>query len=339
MSSRRLLISAALLGLAASAAAAQTAPMALWSADRPDAVAPIGVFGDRLQGAGSLQLTVFYSRTGAEGIRFGSELIDPATLFGNFELVPLSLSSDGYFVRAQYGINDRVTLAAEGGFVRRTREQITQDLVFFPLEAEGPTDIRAQLLFNLFDTEAVKAHVHLGGSAPVGSTNEADGETGLRTAGTLPYDMQLGSGGWGVSPGITAKVMNEYGSVGGQVIGTMYFGSKNGWRAGDQVEMTGWAAYRLNRFFSVSAGAHMVSFETIQGFDPALNPDRDPGELPISFGGKRVDLPVGVNLYMPEGSWAGHRISVEFNFPVHEDFEGPWLAGKRGLTIGWQKAF
>jgi hypothetical protein len=336
MSSRRLILSAVALVIAGTApAGAQT----LWSPDRPDAVAPIGVFGDRLQPAGKMQLTAFYARSASEGIRFGTEEIDPTTLFGEFELVPLSLTTDAWYLRAQYGINDRVTLAAEGGFANRTREQITEDFTFFALGSQGPTDVRAQLLFNLFNSEAVKAHLHLGASAPVGSTSESDGVAGLRATGRLPYDMQLGAGAWGISPGATAEVMNEYGAVGGQVIGTWYVGNTNGWRHGDQIEGNAWAAYRLNRFFSLSTRVHVLSFESIQGFDPTLDPARDPGELPLSFGGTKIEMPVGLNLYMPDGGWAGHRMSVEFNFPVHESFDGPWLKSNWGVTFGWQKTF
>ena len=85
---------------------------------------------------------------------------------------------------------------------------------------------------------------------------------------------------------------------------------------------------------------HLLSFEGIEGFDPDLDPARDPGEWPISFAGTRVDIPVGLNLYMPEdGPWAGHRLSVELVFPVHESFDGPWLASDWGASVGWQVGF
>jgi hypothetical protein len=86
---------------------------------------------------------------------------------------------------------------------------------------------------------------------------------------------------------------------------------------------------------------HAIGFGAIAGADPALDPERDPGEWPISSGGHRVDLPVGLNIYVPmeESRMAGHRLSVEFLFPVSEEFDGPWLATDWGVTVGWQFGF
>jgi hypothetical protein len=340
MSPRSLLV-AALLTTAAAPVAAQDF---IWSNDRPDAVAPLGVWGDRTLDAGALELGLSWSKVSQEGIRFGSEMIDPTQLFANFDIVPLNLNTDVYGVRVAFGLSENMTLAGRAGFLMRSREQITEDLTFFELNSEGLSDIEAQALYNVWTSDDVRVHLHLGATIPTGDVLAVDGFEELeaiRPRGQLPYDMQLGAGAWGVSPGITAQIMNEVGAVGGQIVGTRYFLEKQDWRLGDKVEANAWAAYRLNRFLSVSARMHAIGFGAIQGFDPALDPARDPGEFPISYGGHRVDLPVGLNIYVPqeEGRFAGHRLSVEFLFPVTEEFDGPWLATDWGVSVGWQFAF
>jgi hypothetical protein len=307
-----------------------------WTFERPDAVAPLGVFGDRTLPGGAFEIGVHYARVSQEGIRFGSDFVDPLTLFETFDIVPFGLNTDGYFLRAGLGITDALTLAARGGFVTRVREQLTQDLSYFVLESEGISDVEVQALYGVWASDAVRAHLHGGVSIPTGNVEASGGDAELRAPGTLPYDMQLGAGAWGFSPGVTAQVMNESGSVGAQLLATLYLLEKQDWRLGDRVEGNIWAGYRLNDFFSASARLHVLSFEGIVGFDPALDPARDPGEWPISFAGTRVDLPVGLNLYIPEGRWQGHRLSVELSFPVHESFEGPWLATDWGASVGWQ---
>jgi hypothetical protein len=205
------------------------------------------------------------------------------------------------------------------------------------LESNGISDLEVQALYSVFSQDAVRAHLHAGVTVPTGSVSASDGVESLREEGTLPYDMQLGAGAFGFSPGLTAQIMNESGTVGAQLLGTFFFAEKEDWRLGNRIEGNVWAAYRLSRHFSASARAHVISFEGIEGFDPELDPARDPGEWPISFAGTRVDLPIGLNLYMPEdGPWAGHRLSVELVFPVYESFDGPWLASDWGATIGWQ---
>jgi hypothetical protein len=336
MSARSLLV-AAFLTTAAAPVAAQDF---VWTTDRPDAAAPVGVFGDRMLAAGTADLTFTWSKVTQEGIRVGSELIDPLTVFDVFQTLPLALTTDAYGVRAGIGLSDALTLEARTAFLSRMREQILEDFTYFTLESKGLSDIEVQALYNVWAGSDVRVHVHLGGSIPTGDVLAVDGAGEVRPRGQLPYDMQLGAGAWGVSPGFTAQVVNEYGSVGGQIVGTRYFLEKQDWRAGDKVEANAWAAYRFNRFFSLSGRVHAVSFGAIQGFDASLDPSRDPGEWPISFDGKRVDLPVGLNVYVPEGEgrWAGHRLSIEFLFPVYEEFEGPWLSTDWGVSLGWQIA-
>lgn len=333
MSTRSLFVTVLFLAAAAPAAGQEF----VWSSDRPDAVAPLGVFGDRTLPAGSFTVGAQYARFSHEGVRFGSDFVDIVQLFDLFDIVPFAMDTDGYYLQAGYGVTDQLTLLARGGFLMRSREQLTEELSFFTLESQGIGDVEVQALYGVWEDDAVRVHLHAGASIPTGTVEATDDEAPeLRTPGTLPYDMQLGSGAWGVTPGITGRVMNESGVVGGQLLATVHFLEKEDWRMGDRVEGNLWAAYRLNEFFSLSGRVHMISFEAIEGFDPELEPARDPGEWPISFSGTRVDLPVGVNLYVPEGTWAGHRLSLEMIFPVHESFDGPWLASDFGISVGWQ---
>ena len=334
MPARSLLLATFLLVTAAPAGAQEY----VWTGDRPDGVAPLGVFADRTLGAGSLEVSLVYRKTDQEGIRLDSELIDPTTLFDFFTVVPFELTSQGWYARGAYGVSDDLTVTGRVGFLERDRVQFTEDFTFFDLEASGITDVEVQALYSIWDQGPYRAQLQAGVLIPTGSVEEEGAFAGVRS-GTLPYDTQIGAGGWGIMPGFTAQVMNEHGSVGGQVVATLFVADKGDWRPGDQVEANAWGAFRFNRFFSSSVRVHAIAFGAIEGFDPDLDPDRDPGELPTSFSGRRVDIPVGVNFYMPEGRWQGHRLGLELVFPVHEKFDGPWLSNDWELVVGWQKAF
>ena len=82
-----------------------------------------------------------------------------------------------------------------------------------------------------------------------------------------------------------------------------------------------------------------TSWGSIAGADDDVDVGRDPGEDPVFTGGKRVDIPLGLNVYMPEGSLSGHRFSLEFVWPVHQDYDNFRVANDWGFAIGWQKVF
>jgi hypothetical protein len=69
----------------------------------------------------------------------------------------------------------------------------------------------------------------------------------------------------------------------------------------------------------------------VEGFESPTNGTEDPLANSFAQGGERVVIPFGFNLYLREGNAAGHRLSVELYYTVHEDlldrsrpWTGPW---------------
>jgi hypothetical protein len=77
----------------------------------------------------------------------------------------------------------------------------------------------------------------------------------------------------------------------------------------------------------------------VQGADPALDPEETPAADPALQGGTRVEMPVGLNLYFPEGFLEGHRVGIEASMPVYENLHGPQLEHGWSVTLGWEYAF
>lgn len=70
-----------------------------------------------------------------------------------------------------------------------------------------------------------------------------------------------------------------------------------------------------------------------------MNPRMVPTIVPETRGGNRVDIPLGLNYYIPSGALAGHRLAVEMALPVVQDPSGPQLETDWILTAGWQTVF
>ena len=46
-----------------------------------------------------------------------------------------------------------------------------------------------------------------------------------------------------------------------------------------------------------------------------------------------------MNLYFRDGMAAGHRLSIEYYYPIHEDLNGPQMSISRTLVVSWQTVF
>ena len=334
MRARSLLVAAAVVFAAVPAGAQEH----MWTADRPDGVTPIGIMGGSTLASGEVELTLMHQKSDLQGIRFDSQLLDPLSLFGFFTQVPLELTTEAYSVRVAFGVSDNLTFTGGASFLLKDRLALTETDEFFQVDTEGISDIDVELLYNVYESGGNRGHVQLGLIIPVGSVSQDANAPGFRT-GTAPYDMQIGGGGLGIRPGGTVKMQNEVGTIGAQLQGTIYVVERGDWKPGNSVTANAWVSYNLNRYFSLSAGASAVGLGAIEGEDPTLDPFRDPGEVALSYGGERVNLPVGLNLYMPDGRWEGHRLSIELDFTVHEQLDGPWLARDSGFSVAWQKVF
>jgi hypothetical protein len=316
----------------------------VWTADRPDGVAPVGIANDRALGAGVLEVLYRFARMEARGLKFGSAIFTEDEALDVFTFVPVERSAEAHNVTLAFGATDELTFSITGGWVDKTRLSADEE-VFFLTGSSGLADLQADALWEVYASGPWRGHVQMGVIVPTGSIDEegdfpASGDLGAVSGAQLPYDMQIGTGSVTLVPGIGAQVMNEYGSVGGQVRGFFAITDNDrGWRPGGRVDARGWLAYRFNDFVSASAGVRALAGHAIQGADPDLETLRDPGDLALSYATERVDLPVGLNLRMTEGPFAGHRIGIEGIWTVHEESDGPQLASDWGFVIGWQKEF
>lgn len=328
----------AALAVIAAPVAAQDAPPATFSTERPDGVAPAGIIGDRLLPAGSLEFHYRFHKMGFEGVQVSTVPVLFDEVLDFYATAPFQRNDQAYAFQATFGVSDRFSILGTVAWIDRTRDLVNEEF-FFSTASSGLSDVQVEALFGVWERDAVKVHLHAGAEIPVGSIEER-GDVLDASEQVLPYEMQLGTGSISVIPGITAQIQNESGTVGAQVKGFIRVNDNDrDYRHGDEVQGAFWADYKVNRFFSINSGARIRSWGTIQGLDAEQDPTRDPGEDPIFSGGERVDIPLGLNVWMPEGSLAGHRLSVEFIFPVHQDYDAVRLSGDKGFTIAWRKMF
>lgn len=319
-----------------------------WSADRPDASGLLGVFGDRTLEAGELRLTYNYSQENYRGVYFGTDSLELATVLQLYDNAPLTRSDIVHQVRFGFGINDRVTLVARGGWAVLERETTTANSLI-RVGINVPTDVEVGALVDLYSSGPYRMLAQIGGVIPTGLGNTTYGVTSPGVSGPLPYDMRTSGGSFGVVGGLAGSVQNGVGSLGAQFRFRVHVTENNagsgvaatsGYTPGDRYEANGWAGYNINDNVAILAGVRWQNWDNIDGADLRLDTMEDPHNAGGMLAGQRVILPVGVNLLMPENSpIAGHLLSFEAMYAMHHDYEGPQLGLDWGINVGYTLPF
>ena len=331
---RRSLIVAVLMA-ASSPLAAQDGWV--WTGNRPDADAPLGVTGARTLDMGVIEIGYRFAQTNSRGVWFSTDSLPLATTLQLYTVAPLTLSQQTHSAVFSWGLTESLTLMGSAEFSILEREQLTSTGILYITRVQEFGDVSATALYEVFREGPYRFNLALGAVAPTGkSRTYADTPFGTRQA--LPYDQRPGGGTLGITPGATFQAQNENASVGAQFRARInVIDGVTDWTPGDRYEANGWGAYRINDVISVSGGLRWAMWGRIEGADPQLNPTMDPGNDPVTglAGGQRADLPVGVNVRIPGGALEGHRIALESVYTLHHDYEGVRLGQDWAISLGW----
>jgi hypothetical protein len=241
----------------------------------------------------------------------------------------------------------------------------------------GVGDTGMYALFKLFEQPGQHVHLALGVSAPSGDVRIRKRRTqGSNPDFFLDYGMQLGSGTWDFKPSLTYTGHRDEWSWGGQLGGTKRLEAQNqsGYALGDIFQSTAWGGYNLTHWLTASVrgvytwqGAIKGEFTqdklTAPGYcnnfiavgypDEASctadwakvavikNAKNHTGtfDQPSNYGGQYVDVGLGLNINIPNGTFAGHSLSFEWLQPAYTNVNGYQLNRDGALAVSWSKSF
>ena len=317
-----------------------------WTVSRPDARGPASVSEDRTLLAGETQVTLTFSHLRREGEGDGADSLSAGQVLSSYEVSQARLLTQGLRVDLLVGVTGNFTVGASTALTRKLLDNVTraegepERLFPFQMEASGLQDVQIHALYRLHEGGPVRVHLQGGLSVPVGAI---DGEAVTPITGSapaqLPYDLQLGSGTFDLLPGFTLNVQNPKASLGVQVKGVLRLGENDrGWKLGNVLQGHVWAGYYRSRWASAYLGASVSRWGTVRGSDPGLDPRVSPAHDPRTQGGWKVEIPLGFNFVVPPGRFGGHRLSMEFLTPVHQELDGPQLRHRWSLVLAWQRS-
>ena len=199
---------------------------------RPDSHAPIGVSGDHLMREGEIMLTYRFMSMEMDGNRTGKERVDVP--LPGYMVSPLSMDMDMHMLGAMYAPSDKLTLMLMMPYtsisMKHLRHMPPPNGLEFTTESSGIGDVKLAATYGLFAKPGSDFLFNFAVSAPTGSIDEVDDLPTMPTPTSnahLPYPMQLGSGTWDFTPGLTYVQTYDSWSWGAQGLYTFRTGTND----------------------------------------------------------------------------------------------------------------
>ncbi len=338
-----------------------------WHSDSPAGV----MFDHALKKAGDFMVGYRYMRSDQAGnMLHGNEAVTPEEVrfngCGDQECVvaPKQMAMNMHMLELMYAPADWLTLMLMPQWTDMEMEML-------PLvehsghghnhggpvhnhQTGGVGDTGLYALFQLFDQPRHNVTLSLGGTAPTG-----DDQIMLRKTNTNPfpahihYGMQLGSGTWDFKPSLTYSGNAGAFTWGAQATGTLRLQSRNdsNFRFGDSFQGSLWGGYRWTNWLqSTLRGVYTWQDDIHGGYPPIFDPRYDtpylytpthvgPFDRTVNYGGRFVDLGLGLNVTIPYGAFTGHSLKFEWLQPLHTDYNGYQLERDGALSVTWGYGF
>ncbi len=322
---------------------------AQWTSGRPDGHAPLGVMGDHTHGGGEFMFSYRFMHMNMDGNRDGtdgvssSEVVDPNG--HNFLISPLNMPMGMHMFGMMYAPTGNLTLMAMIPVVSLEMDHATRPGGAFTTNSSGIGDIKVTGLIKLSSFGNSRVHLHAGFALPTGSIEAMDVTPASAPNETqLPYPMQLGSGTFDLMPGITYLGQTPDWSWGAQAGGVLRLGENDqDYTLGNRFKFTTWGARKINNWISASARLEANSWADVDGASAAFAGPVAMRMVPTVFtdlrGGSRVDIGLGINTSISNGSLKGLRLAVEGLAPVAQNLDGPQLETDWQIVAGLQYAF
>lgn len=244
-----------------------------------------------------------------------------------------------YMAGLMYAPTDRITLTGMVPVLASSMRHRTRQGSEFTTESGGLGDVHVGALVGVAGFDRQRIHLNLGIVAPTGSIDERD-DIPIANDVRLPYPMQVGSGTFSWTTGLTYLGQSDAWGWGVQSVGTFRVGdNENDYALGDRLSATTWVSRPFDPMLSLSGRVALETWGDVSGADPQLIPMMVPTADPNLRAGTRVDVGIGVNVYASEGTLAGHRVAVELLLPAYQRLDGPQLETDWTLVLGWQKSF
>tara|TARA_B110000208_G_scaffold80785_1_gene103132 strand:- start:339 stop:1361 length:1023 start_codon:yes stop_codon:yes gene_type:complete len=307
-----------------------------WTSARPDGHAPISVMGDHYHKKGEFMFSYRFMPMRMEDNIQSSDDISNEDIYQNFMVAPQKMNMNMHMLGAMYAPSDRVTLMVMGNYISNSMDLRTGMGVDFTTESGGLGDITVSSLIKILNNNRQSLHGNVGVSIPTGDIDQRDA-TPMMNDAQLAYPMQLGSGTWDPSLGLTYLGQSDKLSWGAQSKYKFRLGENSeNYTFGNRFDVVGWGAIKVSDYFSFSTSLSYFDTQKIDGVDADLNPMMMPLFNTDNSGRSQLDVGIGTNFFVPKGSLKDLRIGAEIKIPAYQQVNGIQMKNTLMATFGIQ---
>ena len=303
-------------------------------------VIQLNVIGGHTHPAGQIMLGYEFMFMDMDGHLSGTRDVSESEILKHFPSASTGMTVEEHMLEVMYAPTNKLTLMAMLP-IKHIEMDMVMDHIHFTERSEGIGDLEIMALYTLLGS-VTKGHrliLNVGMSFPTGSIDEKNTIAGVGTF-KLEYPMQLGSGTYDPRPGVTYLGESNKWAWGAQELNTIRFGRNgDGYRVGNEYELMGWVGYAVTDWFAPSLRIDGRIWGNVHGADPNIDPTVDAEGDPHRQGGRRVDLLMGTNFFVPRGMLKGTRLMIEAGLPIYENLDGPQLSTRWLFSAGLTYSF
>ncbi len=319
--------------------------------------APIGVMADHFHNKGESMISLRYSSMKMDENIFNGNNINTeqilalpnplGTMPANLSVVPNSMDMSMVMLGGMYAPSDNITLMAMGMFMDKDmslssyKPMMGRDFLGkFTTSSSDLSDIAFGALFKLKETDSSRWHAEVTLQKSL-EKNELKDEVltpmGMNMEMILPYGMQIGDDATRLVLGLT-NVRNVYDKwiIGNQLRGKFVISDKD-WSFGDVIELNSWIQYEINSSLSLSSRIKFIDQDSIAGSNSMIMAPVQTAN-PRNYGGREIQLGLGINLLTSIFPGNADRIGIEFVLPIEQDKNGLQMETDYQFIVAYQRS-
>ncbi|MFC5475710.1 hypothetical protein [Paraherbaspirillum soli] len=309
----------------------------------PESHGPAGVMYDHMHAKGEWMFGYRFSQTRqGGGMQHGTDNVGNAELdAAGYHMKPTSMVMNMHMLDIMYAPTDWFNIMVMPMFMEMPMGMEGLPMMRHGMgpmthSTRGMGDTPVSALFRLYDDGTHHVQVGATVSVPTGSVSEKN-VNGKFTH----YGMQLGSGTWDAMPSITYTGHSGKWNWGLQAdaVLPMQDANASGYRLGNKLHLTGWGGYKLADWLNMTSRLSYTAQGAIKGEYNGPHTTGMPDDDTANYGGKVVEVGVGLNAMAGSGPLKGYRLGVEYVEPVAQNLNGFQLKRQPSLFLNVTKAF